>query len=256
MARLTVDEQFPILIGNVRGEEHQCDLRPLMRLVPRLKPEAKKPCIEQLVKLVLKPLDAIVFVLIAREFTNDRKIEGHIVEIQGGPNTEIAESLEAEKIFDGNHVFYVRARIISENRQKKYRRLEGENAGRKTTEEEREIRDMKEFTLETPRDLDLNNLFDDDRRPERGGGGRGAGRGGPPRGGNGRGGDRGGSRGGGSYRDRDGGGERRSFGDRPSGDRASGGRPGGGRPGGGRSRMDGPTVVQKKRSRKKKNSSS
>jgi len=160
MPKLLVHLEFPILIGKVDNKEVECDLRPLMRLVPRLKRSDKHACIEQLVRLNLEPMQAMLFVLIAREWTEDRRIEGQIIEIQGGPGSELVSSFEEGEVFDGNHIFFVRARIPDEDKQKKYRRILGANTKRKTTEEEREIRPMKEFAVKNMRDFNLNNLLD------------------------------------------------------------------------------------------------
>ncbi|MDC0358439.1 hypothetical protein OAO01_06450 [Oligoflexia bacterium] len=175
--KLAIDPELPIVRALAKGKILECDLRPLMRLVPRLKRSAKFDCIEQLIHLTIEPFKSSMFILIAREWNENKKIEGHIIELQGTPGTDLVTSLEDGETIDGNHVFFVRARIPEEDRQKRYRQLRGANCRRKTTEEQRDIRPTKEMTVSSIRELDLNQLLDQqadggDRRGRQRSGGR------------------------------------------------------------------------------------
>lgn len=147
----------PVVYKKLSADKNiECDLRPLFRYIPRLRKEAEKPCIEQMIHLEIKPLQASLFILVAREWNKDRKIEGHVIEIMGAPGTELVPEDKPEQTFAGNHVFFVRARFPEQDRQRKFRRILGENQKRQTTEEERDVRPMEKIVINSNREMNLN----------------------------------------------------------------------------------------------------
>ena len=154
------------------GRLLECDLRPLLRLIPRLRRSVALPCQEQVVHLRLEPLGAVLFVLVAREWNKGRNIEGHIIEIQGVGDTTLISAADGEDAFENNHVFFVRARLPERDIQKRFRRVLGSNERRQTTEEERDSLPMKELKVESERDLNLNQLLNRLKEEEDGRSGR------------------------------------------------------------------------------------